>query len=105
MKVLIKYVRKESKDFVEEPDGTLRKCRGKPVGVVAAVGKGRIGWSLCGKNDAWDKEVGRSMAIGRALAGDNNAVNLLNLPQTVSKDYFEMFERSQVYFARKRNGG
>lgn len=39
--------------------------------VLAAQNKGRvsIGYSICCKEDKWDKDLGISIALGRALAG------------------------------------
>ena len=50
--MLVKYVRDEKR---------------KPVGVVVATGKYKVGWSLCSKEDKWDKKVGMTMAVGRAV--------------------------------------
>lgn len=95
MKTLVRYVRK--------PDGNGGK--GQPVGVVAAVGKGKVGWSLCCKTDRWDPEVGKAIAIGRAVmlseASDvERMAAYMRCPDTVAIPVAEMHGVSQNYFSR-----
>jgi len=78
-KMLVKYVRK----------GAQRKR----VGVVVAIGNGKVGWSLCNKLDAFDKDQALSMAKTRAENGKVNPV-----PQSVAVIYAEMVERADRFY-------
>lgn len=44
----------------------VRDRKGRPFGCVAAVGKDKIGYSICHKEDQFDKKLGRKIAIERA---------------------------------------
>jgi len=101
MKILVQYVRKQGRKELLE-DGTVKLHRGKPVGIVVAVGKGKIGWSLCNKTDRWDKEVGKSLAIGRAIDDGRTEIELRLIPSTVFPLYLDMVRRSEKYFSRKK---
>lgn len=94
MKMLMRYVRKEGRKEVLE-DGTVKLHRGKPVGVVVAIDKGKIGWSLCNKTDRWNREVGKNLAIGRAV---NGIVAGKLIPQTVFPVFLDMVRRAEKYF-------
>ena len=101
-----------------KPDGNKKKDgtpgKGEPVGVVVAIGSGRVGWSLCKKDDRWDPEVGLVTALGRAylcpetVSGQfvpSDAINMfLSAPHTVSRALAGIHAVSRQYFARPRNG-
>jgi hypothetical protein len=55
--MVIKYLREKKAD---------EKGRGKPVGVVVAISKDQIGYSLCNPLDQWDKQKAKRVAIIRA---------------------------------------
>ncbi len=38
----------------------------RPIGVVVATDKEKIGIALCNPKDNWDKELGLEIAVGRA---------------------------------------
>jgi hypothetical protein len=44
----------------------LRHKNGERFGVVVAIDRGRLGWSLCCPKDRFNKELGLKIAIGRA---------------------------------------
>lgn len=55
--MIIKYLR-------EKKEGEVG--RGKPIGIVVALDKTRIGFSLCNPLDQWDRKKAKTIAIGRA---------------------------------------
>jgi len=44
----------------------LRNNERVPYGIVVATGINQIGWSLCNPRDIWNRELGMSIAKGRA---------------------------------------
>lgn len=65
---------------------------GKPRGCLVAIGKDKIGWSLCHRNDGFTKELARKIAKGRAVKGTKQVLpwelaDLYLLMVTISKDY------------------
>ncbi len=66
----------------------VRNKKNRKIGVVIAIPinkketKYRIGWSLCSKKDIFDKEVGESLAVGRAVTGNGSRI-----PHTVVPVY------------------
>ena len=79
-KILIKYVRKGGR-------------RSRPIGVVVSTGKGQVGWSLCHEENRWDKNVGKDIAITRAISGD-----LGEIPAKFKRPVEEMIDRSNRFF-------
>jgi hypothetical protein len=50
----------------------IRRPNRQPIGVLCAVlvdGEVQVGWSLCRKGDRFGKELGRRIALGRAMNG------------------------------------
>lgn len=42
----------------------IRKKRsGKRIGIIVAIGKGKVGWSKCSTLDDFDKNVGMAIAV------------------------------------------
>ena len=71
----------------------VRDAKRKPVGVVVATGKYNVGWSLCSKEDKWNKKVGITMAVGRAI------LPKIDSPaQTVSKVVNEMKAKAVEFY-------
>ena len=93
-RVLVSYVRKQG---ARDPENLGKRFKGQPIGVVAAIGKGLVGWSLCMKTDGWDAEHARNLAIGRAVTQD-----MPDTAQSVKKALSEMYFRSENYYGRKR---
>lgn len=61
MSVLISYIRDEN---------------GVPFGCVVALSKTQYGVSLCNKKDVFHKNIGREMAIGRAMCNQNHSFHM-----------------------------
>ena len=78
--MLIKYVRKNG-------------AKSHPVGVVVALSATQIGWSLCHKDDKWDKDMAKYIAINRARGHRPK-----NVPQTVKNAMDAMKLRAEKYF-------
>lgn len=78
-KVLIQYVRDNKR---------------KPIGVVVATDLGKVGWSLCHKDDKWDKNIALSTAINRA--DDINTEG--PIPHTVRHIVHHMVDRAKRYY-------
>ncbi len=86
---LIKYVR----------DAKTRR----PIGVVTAINRGgeiHYGWSLCMKNDFWDKQYGLDLANARAVPATLLAISALDnkLPHCIAKEMVPMMYRARSYF-------
>lgn len=75
--ILIKYKRNE---------------HGRRIGVVVALDRERIGFSLCNKKDKWDREKALEIALDRAENGFDK------IPHSIYLDYYEMYNRSGRYF-------
>ena len=75
---LIKYVRDKNRN---------------PRGVIVAVGRGMVGFSLTNKKDRFNKNLGISIAINRAYQGFN-----VDIPKSIFEDFHNMIDRSQRYF-------
>lgn len=71
----------------------VRNRKKRPIGVVVATGKYKVGWSLCDKKDEWDKEVGMAMAVGRAVLPKNE-----DPAQTVSRTVANMKQRAVEFY-------
>jgi len=71
----------------------IRDSHRKPIGVVMSTGLNEVGYSLCNKKDAWDKEKGKMIAFRRATGGFNHPI-----PDSIYIDYYSMVDRSDRYF-------
>ncbi len=77
----------------------LVETGGDPIGVIVAIGKNRVGWSLCCPRDKFDKEYGQMIAVRRAEAyGTDKERTFRNAPYSIRTDIQKMYERSQKYF-------
>lgn len=84
MNALISYIRDEN---------------GVPFGCVAAVSKTQFGVSLCNKQDTFRKNVGREMAIGRAVCHHNHSFHVPVCRQhAVVKALAKMADRAERYY-------
>lgn len=71
----------------------VRDSKKRPVGVVVATGKYKVGWSLCDKKDIWNKKIGIALATGRA------SLRKTEVPaQSVSKTVTDMKARAISYY-------
>jgi 1,4-dihydroxy-2-naphthoyl-CoA synthase len=86
--MLIRYVRNEQRE---------------KIGVVVALGKGKIGWSICYQGDPWDedappadkfdKELGLKIAIGRAERGSRKRI-----PDAILRTMVESYKAAELHF-------
>jgi len=73
----------------------------EPRGVVVAFnenGKVHIGWSLCSKEDKWDKDLGFKIAVNRAYFHAENELLGYKVAQSAYPDFRKMVERSKKFF-------
>lgn len=79
----------------------IRDVNKKPIGVVVAVDRNKIGWSLCHKDDKWDREKALKIAIGRAWSIDCSDT-LVKIPyrhfDNVSHIITKMLNRASIYY-------
>lgn len=109
-KVLIEYKRTPDrltsyvgKDEEGRPIAKLQHVRGKIRGIVVAIDRNIIGWSLCDKKDKFDLEYGLSLALRRAqiakgLPPRNRARFYQTIPTTMLPLFNSMDDRSERYF-------
>ena len=72
---------------------------GDPIGVIVAIDKNKVGWSLCSPRDKFNKERGKMVAQRRAEAyGTDSQKVFENAPYSIILDIQKMYERSQKYF-------
>lgn len=82
-KVLIKYIRTKWN---------------KPIGVVVAVDRNKIGWSACHKNDQWDREKAKTIAIERAWLSRPISKLIEAAPYHMKEVILEMKDRADKYY-------
>jgi hypothetical protein len=81
-----------------------RNSRKEPVGVVVAIGKHALGWSLCNVWDVFNKQQGLSMALGRAITAGELGPELSveyyeeKLPQSLRELKEKVHNRAKLYF-------
>ncbi len=72
------------------------------IGVVVALDKDRIGWSLChtSMGDKFDRAKGLAIATGRAEHRPVGIINVLSkdIPQSIRGDILTMIGRADRYF-------
>ena len=72
---------------------------GDPIGVIVAIDKNKVGWSLCSPRDKCNKERGKMIAQMRAEAyGTDLDKTFESAPYSIRLDIQKMYERSQKYF-------
>ena len=82
----------------------VRTQRGDKQGVVVAIGKGVIGWSLCDEFDFFDKAKGIHIALGRAMHAkffldlEERSLYYENIPQSLEYLADDLYNRSMLYF-------
>jgi hypothetical protein len=84
--ILVNYLRRNAPktDPTTPTDG---KQKGRPFGVIVALGRDRIGWSLCHNIDTWDREEAIKRAAGRAMRGVDYWIAKF-LDYTIENKYF-----------------
>ena len=82
-----------------------RDLKGNYKGVVVAIGPDIIGWSLCNPKDTFEKRVGLSLALGRAikaalmpLTDTKRLAFYETCPFTLNDIFDRMTVRSVAYF-------
>lgn len=81
-----------------------RNKQNQPVGVMVAIGRHALGWSLCSPNDKFDKHLGLHIALHRAaqaaeLGPDKISKNYLSkIPHSMLDLYDKMYHRARLYF-------
>lgn len=73
-----------------------------PIGVVVAVDSNKIGWSMCHKEDRWNKQLGRTIAINRAWEGLSLEDNLKKAPACMQEEIKAMYVRAEKYFRTEK---
>lgn len=71
-----------------------RRKNGHPMGVVVAIDANKIGWSMCHKDDKWDREKALHIATSRAIS----STSLTKVPHTMRELVNKMTEKSKIYF-------
>jgi len=74
----------------------VRNKNGHPRGVLVAISKNCIGFSLCSKRDKFNKEAGKKIALIRAHS--EKAQDRMSVPASIYKEYLDMVDRSVRYF-------
>ena len=81
-----------------------RNGKNQPIGVMVAIGRHAIGWSLCSPGDPFKKELGLHIALQRAVqAADMGPMAAAffyddKLPKSLEKLFLKMKHRSRLYF-------
>ena len=70
----------------------IRNRKGEKIGVVVALNKWSVGYSLCKKGDRFDKQLGLEIAVGRA------EYSTTLVPRTVKHIFEKMAIRANRYF-------
>ena len=81
----------------------VRDENNQKIGVVVAMGRGKIGWSACyqGDEEDWDappadkfdKALGLKIAIGRAERGSRKRI-----PDALLRTVVESYKAAELYF-------
>lgn len=73
-------------EYYRDEDGNLK-------GVVLALDKNLIGWSICNKLDRFDKEFGIGIAYRRAIVGSK-----VKMPAMIRPTYDKVVKRAEKYY-------
>ena len=73
----------------------VRDRNGHPLGVVCALGKKDIGWSLCNKKDRFNKDFGLKIASARAV---RSRIKRKDIPRRIIPILEKMEERAKRYY-------
>ena len=84
--MLVEYIRGKNNSLGQNIKG------GQLIGVVVALDKWSIGWSLCSKKDKFNKQRALEIAIGRAEK--STAV----VPTSIKPVFVKMINRAMRYF-------
>jgi hypothetical protein len=73
----------------------VRDKHGHRKGVVCALGRKDIGWSLCCKRDKFDKDFGLMIAQARAV---RSRIKKKNIPRVILPYLEKMEGRAKKYY-------
>jgi len=73
----------------------VRNKYGHRLGIVCAIEKKDIGWSLCQKQDEFNKDFGLMIAKGRAI---KSKINDKKIPRSIYPLVLKMRERAKRYY-------
>ena len=69
--ILVNYLRKNTPKEKSPTISGDGKPRGRPFGVIVALNRDKIGWSICHNIDKWDRLEAIKRAAGKAMRGLN----------------------------------
>lgn len=95
--MLIKYITKNKAVRYNPITGQAIYPKSEKIGVVVAIGKNQIGWSLCDPCDTFDKVKGIEIAVLRARLNAATGNNK-NIPNKILQEVCEMECRSIKYY-------
>lgn len=106
--MLIKYIRTPFKfklkphckvKFDNDLNDYFTLVGNDPIGVIVAISKDEVGWSLCNSKDTFEKKLGKAIAENRAIDyGKNKEKVLKDAPISIQKDILAMYDRAKRYF-------
>jgi hypothetical protein len=76
----------------------VRDRNGHPLGVVVALGKKEVGWSLCNKKDRFDRDFALKIASGRAM---HSNIKRNKIPKKILPTLDKMEDRAKRYYKNK----
>jgi hypothetical protein len=105
--MLVEYIRKGGQKKFSTFNGKKKRSKrsgGKRVGVLvswrARNGDIKIGWSLCHKNDEFDRTEGINTAKRHACVMPSESV--VYVPSSIQKKYNKFTSRTQNHFNRNQ---
>ena len=98
---LRQYIRAKPELFLDynvtDGTATIKRGRGRPIGVLIALSEHEIGWSLCHVTlEQFNKKIGVEIATGRA----KNPNPKLEVPPTIIKELEYFKDRAKRYFTK-----
>lgn len=75
----------------------VRGTGNRKIGMVVAVDKGKVGFSLCHNNDEFNAKQAEQMAVGRATKLSEDEI-WRQVPDSVIHSLEKMYDRSLRYF-------
>jgi len=84
----------------------VRDKKNNPKGVLVAIKKGNsgnfyIGYSMCRKDDTFNKNMGVKIALGRAET--NNLETFTKTPYAIRKNLTDFVKRCERYYGKGVN--
>jgi len=73
----------------------------KKKGVMVAIpinSAVRFGWAMCHRRDKFNRELGKKIAMGRALCENKN----YDLPASMKRDFKKFVNRAERYYKDKK---